>query len=604
MPLLSQFLAAAPLAAGNVEAGGYVSIWKCCVLLLFLLIWARLLTWIDKDSLAAHMPRVALNSGFVAGLVLALLLFFMLPGFAIAFLAFAFIMIVELTVYLVLRNQKVGLKDLSQQFKDWLNSFGKKKDGSTAAAAGEVQLIGKGNAVLEPPEGEGQDVAAEIAGYEALQQILTDPLRRRAERIEVVAGERSTNRFYVDGVPYEAPAVAKQNASMAIQLLKGAMGLDISEKRKPQTGTIKANLDGQKHELKVSAAGSTAGEMMTIEVDIKGRYTLGLDDLGFSDDQVAVIREAIADNTGIVLLASPKGQGLTTLEYGIVRAHDAFLTHIQTVERAPEIELEGITQNELPANASANDEAKQINWVVSQEPEVILASRVEDPRSAADLIRFASNEKRAYVGLRAGSTFEALNAWRKLVGDDKLAMKHLKLIIAGRVVRRLCEACKMDYSPDPDTLRKLNMSPDRVGRLYTARTSSLKDGRGHDIVCEYCLDMRFKGRIGIYEVFSIDDEVRQIVHAGGSPNQLKMVFKKQKRRYLQEQALATAVAGTTSLQEIARVMKATGGESGSGSAPSSGGGARPSSGGGARPSAGGRPSTSATKRPSPPAPRG
>lgn len=593
-------------AAATVDSGGYVSIWKSCVLLLALLIWARLLTWIDKDSDAAHMPRVALNVGFISGLILALLLFFMLPGFAAAMGVFVLILVIEISVYLFLRNQKVGLRDLKEQFKNWLASFGKKSDGSVAAVAGEVQLIGKGNAVLEPPEGEGENVAAEVAGYEALQTILTDPLRRRAERIEVVAGDqRSVNKFYVDGVPYEAAPVTKANASMAIMLLKGATGLDVADRRKPQTGTIKANLDGQKHELKISTAGTTAGESLSIDIDIKNRYTIGLDDLGFSNDQLAVIRDSIADNTGIVLLAAPKGQGLTTLEYGILRAHDAFLTHIQTVERAPEIELEGITQNELPANASASDEAKQINWVVSQEPEVILASRVEDPRSAADLVRFASTGKRAYVGLRAGTTFEALTQWRKLVGDDKLAMKHLSLIVAGRVVRRLCEACKMDYTPDPDTLRKLNVSPDRVGRLYTARSHPLKDGRGHDMMCEFCLDMKFKGRVGIYEIFTIDDEVRAIVQQGGSPNQLKMVFKKQKRRYLQEQALATAVSGLTSLQEVARVMKATGGESSSGGGTTSSGGARPSSGGGRPPSSPGtRPPSTSTKRPAPPAPRG
>jgi type IV pilus assembly protein PilB len=134
-------------------------------------------------------------------------------------------------------------------------------------------------------------------------------------------------------------------------------------------------------------------------------------------------------------------------------------------------------------------------------------------------------------------------------------MKDVRLVIAARLVRKLCTACKQDFNPDPDTLRKLNMAPERVGKLFTARTSPMKDNRGRDVVCEFCLDLRFRGRVGVYELFLIDDEVKQVVQAGGSVNQLKMLFKKQRQKYLQEQALAVAVAGESSLNEVARVLK-------------------------------------------------
>jgi general secretion pathway protein E len=587
--------------AAVVEVGGYISIWKCAVLLVVVLIWARLLTWTDKDAEAAHLPRSALNTGFMLGLVLALLLFFFLPGFFVALAALVVILAIEVIAYLVIRNNKVGLKDLGDQFRDWLAGFkGKGKKGK--AVRGDVALIGKSGAPIEPIE-EGEGAAAEKAGYEALQEIFTDPLRKGADRVELAAAEgRSAVRFWVDGVGYEGLAIAKNDAGIAINMLKDAMGLDTSDRRKPQMGTLKATIDGKKHELRVLTAGSTAGESIAVDVNVKSRHEVRLESAGFTKDQLAVMQEVIAEPGGIVLLAAPKGQGLTTLEYAILRAHDAFLTHIQTVERAPDIELEGITQNELPSNPQPGEEAKLVSWVVSQEPEVIMIGRLEDPRSAADLIKFASTGKRAYIGLRAGSTFDALAHWRKLVGDDRQATKHLRLVVAGRVVRKLCEACKIDYAPDPDTLRKLNMSPDKVGKLYTARTSPLKDSRGNVVVCEFCQDMRFRGRSGIYEIFAVDDEVRTAIARGGSINELKMLFKKQKRRYLQEAALIKAVAGETSLQEVARVMKAAGDTGTSGTGTSGGGGSpRPTSGG--RPTtSGGRPTTSGggatpTKRP-------
>jgi type II secretory ATPase GspE/PulE/Tfp pilus assembly ATPase PilB-like protein len=340
--------------------------------------------------------------------------------------------------------------------------------------------------------------------------------------------------------------------------------MDLNDRRKPQTGSMKALLDGRKRDLKVSTAGTNAGETLSVDVDMKQRYELTIDQLGFSADQLNAVEEIIAEGQGIVLVAAPKGHGLTSLLYAILRRHDAFLSHIQTLEREPQADLEGITQNKLPGGSG--EEAKQVAWLASQQPDILAVDRVEDPRSAQEIANYASSGRRAYVGLRAGSTFEALQTWRNMVGDDKVAMKDVRLVIAARLMRRLCGACKQDFNPDPDTLRKLNMPPERVGKLFTARTTPLKDNRGRDMVCDFCLDIRFKGRIGIFELFIIDNEVKQVIQAGGSVNQLKMLFKKQRQKYLQEQALAVAVSGESSLNEVARVLKA--GDAGGGTSSS------------------------------------
>jgi general secretion pathway protein E len=276
---------------------------------------------------------------------------------------------------------------------------------------------------------------------------------------------------------------------------------------------------------------------------------------------------------------------LNSLIYALLRKHDAFLSHIQTIERDAPADLEGIKQNPLPANASGAEEEKLANWVCSQEPDVVAITDVEDPRTVATLMKFAAGGRRVYVGLRAGSTFDALTHWRKLVGDDAAAMKDLQFIISGRVVRKLCMACKVGYSADPETLRRLNMSPDKVGKLFQARTQPLRDQKGNPLVCEFCQDMRFVGRVGVYETFIVDDEVRNVIVGGGTINQLKALFRKQRQKYLQEAALARVEAGDTSVQEVLRVL-GSGGSGGSG-------GASPGRGG-----AGGPGSKPAPKRPS------
>ena len=107
------------------------------------------------------------------------------------------------------------------------------------------------------------------------------------------------------------------------------------------------------------------------------------------------------------------------------------------------------------------------------------------------------------------------------MGDDALAIKSLKAVIVGRLVRRLCSACKVGYTPDPNTLRKLNMNPDSVGKLYQARKEPMRDAKGNAVPCTFCNDLAFKGRFGIFEVMVIDDEIRKVIAAGGNDSQIK-----------------------------------------------------------------------------------
>ncbi|MGB7159332.1 MAG: ATPase, T2SS/T4P/T4SS family [Tepidisphaeraceae bacterium] len=536
----------------QVPVGEYVSVWKVLPVLVVMFIWARLLTWIDKDAPEVMLPRVPINVGMICGFILAFALLLILPGFAVAFTVYFFLMLISVGVYLFLRNQKAGIGDLQKQFKDWLGSFkGKEKD--VVAPVGDVLLINKQGISVPAPEGDDPERGA----YDVVQQVLTEPLRRFAERVDVAPGEGGwAVRYSVDGFPYAGVTLDKAHVDAGIGYLKAMSGLNVAEKRKPQTGTMKVSVDGKRRELEIQTAGSTTGEQLRVFIDARKQHDRKLDQLGFTEEQVEQIREIIADPSGVVLVATPKAQGLTSALYGILRAHDAFLTHIHTLEPDPDIDLEGITQNELPKQANPAEDAKQIAWVVSQEPEVVMVSRLDDSKAAIELSNFGL-EKRVYVGLRAGSTFEAMATWRKLIGDDRKAMKNLRYVIAGRVMRKLCNACKVGYTPDPGTLRKLNMDPDKVGKLYQARTTPLRDPKGNPIPCEFCRELQFKGRTGVFETLLVDEDVRAVVEAGGSINQLKSVFRKQRGKYLQEQALAKVEAGDTSVQEVLRVMKAT-----------------------------------------------
>lgn len=539
----------APLILAAAEAGGYLAFWKPLPMLFLFWLWARLLTWIDKDSESAHLPRQIVNAGMWAGMVLGLILFLALPSYGLAIAAFVVLFAIDIGAYLIMRHQKVGLGDLNDQIK----SFFTFKSKEAKAAAGDVQLFMKSGAPVGAPTQEDPTVVQ----YTLTQRLLTDPLRKNCEVVDLVPSEgQYLSRFAKDGVTYNSGTFSRDDAATTVDYLKFLGGLDINEKRKPQTGKFKVAFNGKKREVEVATSGSSQGERAVLQFDLKSKYDHKVEDLGFAEEQLDQVISLIQDPGGIVLLSAPPGQGLTTLFYAILRRHDAFLEHIQTIERDIAWDLEGVTQNKLAGSATPADEAKQVEWSCSQEPDVLGLSKLEDPRSAQTLIDFAKSGKRVYLSLRAGSTFAALELWRKVVGDDRLALSQLRMVINARVVRRLCMACKVQYAADPETLRKLNMSQDKASSLFQARTQPLRDQKGNPMVCEFCQDLRYNGRIGAYEIFSIDDEVKNVVVSGGSTNQLKALFRKQRRKYMQERALAIVEAGETSVQEVLRVLKA------------------------------------------------
>lgn len=535
------------LAAGEVPGGGYVSLYKTAIAMIVLLIWARLLAWADGDAVVAHLPRIPLNIGNLSGLIVTYALFFLLPSFWIGLPILLIVPSVEAAIYLNTRKKVVGLRDLKRQWQDYLASLkGQKKETS---GPGEVVLISKGTPVPVPDSADPGRAA-----YDAAQLVLTEPLKRGADQVDVDARvpDGASIKYSVDGVSYVGPSLDQAAAGSAITYLKGIAGMDVEDRRKPQSGDIKATVGGVKRELKIKTAGSTAGEYMRLLVDIKNRHKYTLDTLGFSESQLAKIREGIKSGSGVVLLSTPKGMGLTSLMYGVLRGHDAFLQHIQTVERDPEEDLEGITQNKLAGNAPAAEESKTVDWVISQEPDVILINKIESPQSALELIKFAKQGKRVYVALRSANVFEAMTQWRKLVGDDSLAVETLSMVINGRVLRILCNNCKVPYTPDPATMRKLGMNPEKVTQLFQARTDSLRDQKGHPIICNFCLDMRYKGRTGVFEIMTVDDDIRQAVSSG---KPVEPVFRKQRAKFLQEEALALVEKGETSVQEVKRVLR-------------------------------------------------
>ena len=565
--------------------GPYLTWWKLIPFLLVLLIWMRILTWIDKDvKPITTLPREGVNAGMTLSLLLGVIAFLWLPGFGIAFGVFMALMVASLGAYVGIRSSKVGLADLKDSLiAEFSTMFGgKEKTETENVATGDFMFIPSKGATIRSPDEQDPN----RLGYDALSIALFEPMTKGAHAVELTPGGESTSsRYWVDGVVYDGTKIDKSQSAEAIAMIKRCIGLDLEEKRKPQSGKMKMAFAGTKHDMAIRTQGSSAGESLRMEFDVPGRYQLAAPQMGFVADQLSFFEET-RDTGGIVLVAMPKGMGLTALEYALLRNHDAFTSHILTLERDAPIDLEGITQEKIPPGATPADEAKQVAWMCSQEPGVVLLSSIESPDSAKELIRYATEAKRAYIGLQAGDVFETIEKWRRLVGNDTTAFSQLRYVVAGRVFRRLCDATKIPYAPEEKLLKQLGMHTSKVTELYKPNFGPLRDARGNEVPDEACHGLGYKGRFGVYEVMAIDDEVRAAAASNTlNPQTMRTLFRKQKRRYLQEMALSRVEQGDTSVQEFLRILKPSGDEKKPSSSSGGGSPPRPSGGSPVKPKA-------------------
>src|SRR5580658_3116960 len=218
-----------------VQYGGYVNPWKAGVIVVLLIIWVKLLAWMDKDAIDARLPREMLNSVMVGGLVAGYFLFFFLPGFGLAIGVLVGLFAADIGVYLGMRSRTIGLSDLTGKLKDWWAGLLKRdRVKEVKAVAGEVLIMDKNGSADMPPEPD----SPEAMRYESAQQFLTKPLRLGAERLELVAGEPASIHYWVDGMRYDGDAMDRNRAGAAVQYLKSIAGLDMNERRKPQTGML------------------------------------------------------------------------------------------------------------------------------------------------------------------------------------------------------------------------------------------------------------------------------------------------------------------------------------------------------------------------------
>ncbi|RMF85177.1 MAG: hypothetical protein D6744_01840, partial [Planctomycetota bacterium] len=339
-------------------------------------------------------------------------------------------------------------------------------------------------------------------------------------------------------------------ADRLIGFFKGIGGLNLEERRKPQRGKLTAAIADHKYDVVVRTAGSTAGEQLRLRIiGDEARYKI--DDIGLTDEQVAVARELIHGENGLILLTAPPKEGLTTTIYSFTRSNDAFLQNIQTLEYEIEIEIENITRHVYEQNEE-KPFSEELRRVVRTDPDVIVIPEIRDKTSAIVASEAAANKATVYVGLNASDLFDGLRKWVASVNDPKLIAKSLRAVFHQRLVRKLCPSCKTPYKPDPATMKKIGAPKDQV--LYRPPEPQV-DKHGNPIVCQHCNGVGYVGRTGVFCILRFDDELRNVLLKGGSLADLKAAAAQKGGLSLQQMALKKVFEGVTSIEEVVRATR-------------------------------------------------
>jgi type IV pilus assembly protein PilB len=388
-------------------------------------------------------------------------------------------------------------------------------------------------------EAEAEDEDAPV--IRLVHEILEQALAQRASDIHVEPMvERVRVRYRVDGVCYEAHSLERSLAGPVVTRIKVLAKMDIAEHRKPQDGRIGIQLLGRPIDLRVSLIPATNGESIVMRILDRQHGLVGLDALGFVGDDRDRFDRIIKRPTGIFLVTGPTGSGKTTTLYAALKTLNKPNVKIITAENPVEYYLPGINQAEVRHQIGLTF-ARILRAMLRQAPNIILVGEIRDPETAEIAIQAALTGHLVFSTLHTNDAPSALTRLIDMGVKPFLVSTAITAVMAQRLVRRLCLTCRQPTKPPPHLLAAVGLKESEIGSSTIYRA----------VGCRECRFEGYKGRIGLYELFSMDAQIRELTYRGASTGEIR----EQARlsgglRLLREDGLRKILGGVTSIEEV------------------------------------------------------
>jgi general secretion pathway protein E/type IV pilus assembly protein PilB len=391
-------------------------------------------------------------------------------------------------------------------------------------------------------EDSGEAVDADAPLIKLVNQIIVDAFKMRASDIHLEPlGKRFRLRYRIDGVMQEMKSPPKRLQPSIIARLKIQSNMSISEHRIPQDGRIQSKVGNKLIDLRVSCLPTSHGESIVMRILDKEGLRLGLPELGFFTDDQQKFERMIALPDGILLVTGPTGSGKTTTLYSCLHFINRPDRKIITVEDPVEYILAGINQVQVNEIVGLSF-AMALRSILRQAPNVVMIGEIRDVETATIAINASLTGHLVFSTLHTNDAPSAVTRLVDIGIKPFLVASSTRCLMAQRLVRKICKKCGQPFMPPENELHALNISPDML------KGATLMKGRG----CSDCSNTGCRGRMGIFEIFIIDDEARKLIYDQAPSSVLRSRAREMGMRTLREDGIRKVLAGITTAEEVIR----------------------------------------------------
>ncbi len=404
------------------------------------------------------------------------------------------------------------------------------------ALGAESIEFGDGTTVVE-----GQTDAGDAPVIKLVSMLLLEAHKMRASDIHLEPLEKRFRvRFRVDGVLHEMtnpPKKLQSSITSRIKIMTGSMS--IAEKRLPQDGRIQVKIGRKSIDLRVSTIPTNHGESIVMRILDKSSLMLGLPELGFLSDDQEVFERLLALPDGILLVTGPTGSGKTTTLYGCLHYINKPDRKIITVEDPVEYQMNGINQVQVNADIGMSFPAA-LRSMLRQAPNIIMIGEIRDVETANIAINASLTGHLVFSTLHTNDAPSAVARLVDIGVQPFLVSSSVRAIMAQRLVRKLCQSCKEPGELTEAEMRALRIDANQLGEATIMRP----------VGCDKCRFLGYKGRMGIFEIFEVDDEVRFMINDRASTLHLRKRARELGMRTLREDGVRKVLAGLTTAEEV------------------------------------------------------
>ena len=385
-------------------------------------------------------------------------------------------------------------------------------------------------------------IAAESPVINLINSIIQKAVRDHASDIHIEPGRSKCRvRFRIDGLLYEVMSPKIELHPSLVSRLKVMANLDIAERRLPQDGRIQVQTQGRSVDLRFSSLPGLYGEKVVLRVLDKNQAILDVNKLGMSDDNLDAFTKLLESSYGLLLVTGPTGSGKTTSLYAALNQLNSIEKNIVTIEEPVEYQVDIINQNEVRSQIGLTF-AKMLKHVLRQDPDVVMVGEIRERETAEIAVQAALTGHLVLSTLHTNDSVGVISRMIDMGVEPYLLSSALIGVVAQRLVRVICPACKTSSLASPEIMQRYGWSKKKSVRLY--------HGRG----CPECYDSGYKGRIGIYETLAVTPELQQLIIKNPDRDELNNYIAKQGISTLFADGIKRVEEGMTTIEEVMRVV--------------------------------------------------